>query len=103
MISFNLNTAIKILFFFFLVFAGLYFAKPFLAPFSIAALLAMLFMPLSKKLEKKGLPRALSTIVCLLLLVAAMSGIIALISTQIAGISRDAPKLKKIWAKSLLS
>ena len=95
MISFNLNTATKSLLFLFLVFAGLYFAKPVLAPFSVAVLLAILFLPLSKKLERKGVSRGLSAFLCVFLLLLAIAGVVALIYTQVAGIAEDAPKLKQ--------
>lgn len=101
MLAFNPDKSIKILLFLFLVFAGLYFAKPFLAPFAIAALLAMLLLPLARKLESKGLARGLGVAVCVLLLLAAIAGIVALISTQVAGIAEDAPKLKENIGKSL--
>jgi len=51
----SLSRSIQILFLFFLVFAGLYFAKPFLVPFIIAGILAMLFFRLAAKLKKKEL------------------------------------------------
>jgi predicted PurR-regulated permease PerM len=95
MISFNMNSAIKLLLFFFLIFAGLYFAKPVLAPFSVAALLAMLFLPLSNKLEQKGVSRGLSAFLCVFLLLLAIAGVVSLIFTQVAGIAEDAPKLKE--------
>ena len=95
MISFNLSSAIKLLLFFFLLFAGLYFAKPVLAPFSVAALLAMLFLPLSRKLEQKGVSRGLSAFLCVFLLLLAIAGVLSLIFTQVAGIAEDAPKLKE--------
>jgi predicted PurR-regulated permease PerM len=94
MISFNLTRQVKILVFLFLVFVGLHFAKPFLAPFCIASILAMLFLPLARKLESKGVIRGLSAFICVIILVIALAGIITLISTQVAGLSDDIPKLK---------
>ncbi len=93
--TFTLTKAIQVLFLFFLVFAGLYFAKPFLAPFAIAVLLAMLFLPLARKMEHKGISRGLAIVVCLLIFAAAIAGIIILISTQVASFSEDMPKLKE--------
>ena len=99
--TFALNRAIQVLFLFFLVFAGLYFAKPFLAPFAIAVLLSMLFRPLTKKMENKKLSRGLSVVICVLILAAAIAGIITLLSTQIANISEDMPKLKENVSQSI--
>ncbi|TCS87300.1 putative PurR-regulated permease PerM [Anseongella ginsenosidimutans] len=78
-----------ILLLFFLVFAGLYFARSFLVPISFGAIFAMVMIPLSKRLENLGLHRALSALVCLLLLVAIFSGLIALLSSQVASFSKD--------------
>jgi len=62
----SLSRAIQILFLFFILFAGLYFAKPFLVPFIIAGILAMLFLPLSRWMGKKGINRGLSAVFCIL-------------------------------------
>lgn len=92
---FSLPKAIQVLLFFFLVFAGAYFAKPFLAPFSIALLLAMLFLTLARKIEKRGVSRGVSSFLCVLLFAIALAGILTLLSTQIAGLTEDLPKLKE--------
>lgn len=92
---FTLHRAIQILLFFFLVFAGAYFGKPFLAPFTIALLLSMLFLPLSKKLEKKGVSRGLSSFICVLVLAIFIAGLFTLLSTQIAGLTEELPKLQE--------
>jgi predicted PurR-regulated permease PerM len=97
----TLNNAIKVLFLFFLIFAGLHFSKPFLVPFAIAGILSMLLMPLTQKMEKKGVARGLSIVICILLLIAAIAGIVILLSTQVAGISEDMPKIKQNIAQSI--
>lgn len=96
---FPLSKAILVLFFFFLVFAGAYFAKPFLAPFSIALLLAMLFLTLARKIEKRGVSRGVSSFICVLLFAIALVGILTLLSTQIAGLTDELPKLKENVSK----
>ena len=60
-----LTRAIKILFFLFLVFAGLYFARPFLVPVAFGGIIAMLFLPICRKLEEKRFPKALAAISCI--------------------------------------
>ena len=97
----SLSRAIQILFLFFIVFAGLYFAKPFLVPFIIAGILAMLFLPLSRWMEKKGINRGLSAVFCILILLAVISGIIALLTWQIAGLSEDFGKMQEHAGKSI--
>ena len=78
-----------ILLLFFLLFAGLYFARGFLVPLSFGALFAMVMIPLAKRLERRGVPRVLAALTCLLVLVAIFSGLIYLLSTQVASFSKD--------------
>ncbi len=85
----SLSKAALILIIFFAVFAGLYFAKPFLVPLTIAGLLAMLFLPLSARLEKKGVGRGLSSAACVFIFILFIGGIIALITWQISDLSKD--------------
>jgi predicted PurR-regulated permease PerM len=73
----------------FLVIAGLYFAKSFLMPLSIAVVLATLFLPLCNKLDKV-MPRGISILICLLLLLAVMTGIAALLGWQISVLAKNA-------------
>ncbi len=95
------DKSIRILFLFFLVIAGLYFAKPFLVPLSIAGLLAMLFLPLAKKMEKKGLSKGLSIFGCVLMLAIVVAGIFVLLGNQVAGLTEDLPKIKEEVSSSI--
>lgn len=90
-----LDKAIKILLLFFLVSAALYFSRPFLAPFTIALLLAMLFYPLSAGMEHKGMARGWAALICLLILVCVMAGISLLFSIQLSGMAEEIPIMKK--------
>ncbi|MBA3674086.1 MAG: AI-2E family transporter [Chitinophagaceae bacterium] len=97
----SLSRAIQILFLFFIVFAGLYFAKPFLVPFIIAGILAMLFLPLSRWMEKKGINRGLSAVFCILILLVVIAGVIALLTWQISDLSEDMGKMQEHAGKSV--
>ena len=55
------TSIIKKLLVLFLVFAGLYYAQEFLIPLIIGGVLATLFLPLSKWLESKKVPKEVST------------------------------------------
>ena len=91
----NISTSIiKRLLLFFLVIAGLYFAKEFLIPLCIGAVLATLFLPFSQWLEKKRLPRALAVTICLLVLLIFITGIGTLIGWQIAALTNDITLIK---------
>ena len=79
----SLFRAVLFLLFVFLFVAGLYFAKPFLVPLCFGGLLAMLFLPMSRWLERKHFPRALAIIVCILTFLSVITLIVLLVSWQI--------------------
>jgi predicted PurR-regulated permease PerM len=85
----SLSRTIQILFLFFLVICGLYFAKPFLVPFAIAGILSMLLLPLSRRLEGRGFNRALAAIICILIFLIIIFGILALLGWQLSGLASD--------------
>jgi predicted PurR-regulated permease PerM len=72
-----------------LILAGLYYAKEFLIPLSVGAVIATLFLPLSRWLEKRNVARGLAVIICLLLLILAIVGIGILLSYQISALTND--------------
>src|SRR5687768_6595045 len=73
----------------FLVVAGLYFAKPFLIPICFGALLAMLFLPLSRWFERKKLPKELAILLCLLVLLSIIAVVIVVIGWQVTDLTRE--------------
>src|SRR6185436_11693902 len=87
----------------FLVTAALYYAKPFLVPVCFGGLLGMLFLPLSLWFERKGIPKALSILFCILIFLATIAGIIWLISWQISDLATESTdienKVKKMIAE----
>lgn len=98
MIAKDLHPLIKInlvLLLFFLVFGGLYLASSFLIPLVFAGVLAMLMTPLCVKLEARGIPKALSSFFCILLLLFFFAGIGFVLSTQIAGFAEDLPRIER--------
>jgi predicted PurR-regulated permease PerM len=78
----------------FLVIAALYYAKPFLVPVCFGALLGMLFLPLSLWFEKRGIPKALSILFCIIIFLTAISGIIWLISWQITDLASESTDIE---------
>ena len=80
---------VYVLFFFFLVVAGLYFAKPFLVPVCFGGLLSMLFLPVSRWLERKGMSKGLSIVTCVLAFAAILVGIVWLITWQVTDLASD--------------
>ena len=90
-----LSRTVRILFFLFLVFCGLYFAKPFLVPIAFAGILAMLFLPVCQGLETKGINKALSALTCILILISIFAGIGALLAWQISDLAGDVTQMEK--------
>lgn len=90
LVKFNL-----VLLLFFLVFGGLYLASSFLIPFVFAGILAMLFSPLCARFEAMGINKALSSFICILLLVLIFACIGAVVSTQVASFINDLPQIEK--------
>jgi len=80
---------------FFLVVAGLYFARPFLVPVCFGGLLAMLFLPASRWLQSKGLPRGVAILLCILFFVSICAGIIWLISWQVTDLTSEASHIEQ--------
>src|SRR5688500_12725147 len=86
---------IKVLFFLFLVFCGLYFGRAFLIPLTLGGILAMLFLPVSRKLEEKGIHKALAPVICILLLVLFFVGIGGLLVWQVSDLAGDITGMEK--------
>lgn len=84
-----LNKPIRFLLFLSLLTIALYYGREVIIPFSLAALLAMLFLPLSRKLESKGISRGFAALICLLVFLGVLTGLFALLSWQIADLSKD--------------
>ena len=78
-----------------LIVGALYFAKPLLVPMSYGLLVAVVLFPLCKKLERKGLPRAISITVGLLSVTILISILLALLLVEINLFNRDLPLLKQ--------
>jgi len=72
----------------------LYFGREFFILVTFAGLFAMLMRPLSNKLEKRGIPRFLSSLISIVIIIVAISAIIMLLSAQVNNFVRDFPQIK---------
>ncbi len=90
-----ISKPIQILLFLFLFIGGLYFAREFLVPLTLAGLLATLMLPLSRWFESKGMKRGLAALVCLLLFITVAAGIITLIVWQVSDLAKDVSDMQK--------
>lgn len=82
------------LLFFVLIVVTLYFGKPVLVPLMLGAMLAMLMAPVCQRLDDKGLHRAVSTAICILILVVAIVAIFSVIFAQINSFMEDLAAIK---------
>lgn len=91
----RLKKTVYILLFLFLLFSALVYAKSFLIPVTFAALLSMLLLPISTKLESKGWNKALAVLASVLALVLFFAIIFSLLAWQISDMAKEAPKIEK--------
>jgi len=89
------ESVIKKLLVLFLFFGGLYFAKDFLMPLTTGGVLATLFLPFCKWMEKKKVPALLAVLICLLLLVAGALAISSIVGWQISGLAENSVLIKQ--------
>lgn len=78
-----------------LIFAGLIFAKEFLMPITLGGIIATLFLPFSKWMEGKKIPRAIAVVVCLISFLAIIAGVVILLGWQISQLAGDFAILKE--------
>lgn len=91
-----LTKSIQVILLLFLVFAALYYARPFLVPVAFAGLLSMLFLPLCRWLERKGLPLWLAVLICVLAVVIALGGLIVLVIWQVSDLTADVNNMEQL-------
>jgi predicted PurR-regulated permease PerM len=71
------------------------FGAPFLIPLAFAALLSMLLVPVCTSLEKKGVNKAIATILSILILVAFLAAVITFVSWQVSDLAKDTSNLEQ--------
>ena len=76
------SSIIKKLFILFLVFAGLHYAKDFLMPLTIGAVMATIFLPFCKWLERMKFPKIFAVTICVLVLLLFIGGVFTLLGWQ---------------------
>lgn len=91
----KLQRSVYILLFFLLTFTGMYFAREFLIPVTLAAIFSMLFIRLCNWFEHKGVSRGFASFWCILLFVGAIALIIFLLSWQLSGLTENMDTMKE--------
>ena len=85
----SLSSVIKKLMLVFLIFAGLYFAKDFLMPLCIGGILATLFLPFCKWMEKKNISRTIAVLICLTVLILIIIVLFSLLGFKVSALLSD--------------
>ncbi len=85
----------------FIFFYGLTKAQPFLAPLLTAFVLALLIIPMAKKLEKWGLKSIFASLISFLALIVVFLGVSFVVSLQIKDVLEDWEELKESFMPKL--
>src|SRR5690606_15621723 len=80
---------------------ALYFAAPFLIPIVLAALLAMLLTRISELLERKGIGRAGSSAIAVLLLIGIVALLGVVLSWQLSQLTSNIDEMKERLASGV--
>ena len=80
---------------FYFLFLGLVKASGFLIPLTTALILALLMLPLSRKMEKSFLNRTASSLINTFIVLLVSIGFLALVSMQVKTVVDDWPKIKE--------
>ena len=78
-----------------LIISGLIAGRELLIPLSLGILLAFLLMPMSKAMEQKGVPKAVSIVLSILVMAIGLGGVIVFLSSQFLSFSEEIPLLKE--------
>lgn len=91
----KLQRTVYLLLFIFLSAAGLYFARGFLIPLALAAVLALLLTGESNYLERKGMNRGISSLLSVLSLILIIGIVIFVLSLQVNNIMDNMSQMKE--------
>jgi predicted PurR-regulated permease PerM len=89
------NSMLKGLLLTFLVIAGLYLAKNFLMPIAMGGIIAMLFLPFCKLLEKQKLPRLVAIFICFFTIILAIAILLSIFGWKLSPLINDFEKIKE--------
>jgi predicted PurR-regulated permease PerM len=92
--SISIGRVNAVLFLIILTTVILYYGQDFLIPLTFSILLAMLLLPVSRRLESHGVSRIWSTLLSILLILLFVAIIIAIIGAQAVSFSEDLPNIQ---------
>jgi predicted PurR-regulated permease PerM len=95
-----LGKSVQILLFTVLFGVVLYLGKPLFMPLAIAGMLAMIFVPFCRWLERRGWGRTAASIFCGMLFILFVGGIFALLVWQIGHITDDLSQIRENFSRT---
>lgn len=98
----SLTRSLKVLLLISVIITALILGEAFFKPLVLSALFAILFLPLCKWMEKKGLPRGVAACICVLIIILSFAGLIAVVSWQVADLAKDLSQVQQ-QVKDLIS
>lgn len=90
----RIQLSVYTLLFFVLSIGILIVAREFLVPLTLSAILAMLFIPICRWLEGRGMHRAVASVMSVFVLLSAVALIVFLLSWQLSGFTENIDKMK---------
>ncbi len=90
----TLGRATQVLIFTFGLVAGLHYGRSFFIPLTFGIILAMLVLPVCKKLEGWGWKRGWAVLVCVLLILLIGAALVAALAAPVASFNEDLPQLQ---------
>ena len=84
-----------------LIIHGLYVLKEIITLLAFSLLIALLLLPLSQRLERWRMPRVGAIFVCLILLIAVLTGAVWLISMQLGNFASEFPRFEQKMTRIL--
>lgn len=91
----SLSKSVQVLLLLFLIVASLYFSTGFFVPIAIAGILAMLFLPFSRRMESKGINRTVSAVICVVVLLLIVAGFIYVVSWRISNLQANLNQIEQ--------
>jgi predicted PurR-regulated permease PerM len=91
----TLTSTLKKILLIILIIGGLYYGKVFFMPLCFGGILATLFLPFCKWLEKRKIPKAIAVIICLLTIIIVIGCLLSLFGWKISGLIQDVELIKQ--------
>lgn len=86
----NLNQLLLLLV---LVFVIMYYGRDFLIPVAISGLITMMLVPVSRLLERQGVPRGIAAAICVLITLMVVLGVTYVLISEVIQLSKGAAKI----------